>query len=246
MKRIVSFIAILFCCSIMMAQQVTPKNKQTSNANKRVLFGASAGPTVDWFAPTSDSLYRANAKAGIITGLNLDVNLTKGKSLYFSTGVLFRYLQGDLAFYYVHNFFGKVPIERTYQTMYLSIPTGVTFRISATKECILIGKLGLYHNFNLSGNRFDNFNYPGETPEKPYYFITTIKEKNNHAALFAESAYAGLGFEYMFKKNLRVFSNLDYSCQFNYFNSIAISNLEGAARFKTKIHSLHVVFGLMF
>jgi hypothetical protein len=92
----------------------------------------------------------------------------------------------------------------------------------------------------VGGNRFDNFTFPGEN-----YFITTEKEKNNHAALFAESAYAGLGFEYLFKNNLRVFSTLDYSCQFNYFNSNAISNVNDA-RFKTIIHSLHIVFGFMF
>ena len=246
MKRIVFFIGILFCCSLMMGQQATSKNNNATNNNKRVLFGASAGPTVDWFAPSSDGLTKVKAKAGFITGINVDANLTHGKYFYFSTGVLFRYLQGDLAFNYNHQFFNVVPVERTYQTMYLTIPTGVTFRISATKECIIIGKLGLYHNFKVGGNRFDNFNYPGEDPEKPYFFVTTAKEKNNHAALFAESAYTGLGFEYLFKNDLRIFSTLNYSCQLNYFNSNAISNVKNAAKFKTMIHSLHVVFGLMF
>lgn len=258
MKRTVFFIVILFCCSLAMAQQKAPKNNNVPNNNKRVLFGASAGPTVDWFAPTSDGLNRVKSKAGFMTGINVDANITKGNFLYFSTGVLFKYLQGDLTFNYryVFNLASSewtfptvtVPTVRNYEAMYLTIPTGVTFRISVTPACIIIGKIGLYHNFKVGGDRSDNFSLSGDNSiygEDPYYFITTTKVKNDHAALFTESAYAGLGFEYMFKNNLRVFTTLDYSCQFNYFNSSAISNVNDA-RFKTMIHSFNIVFGFMF
>jgi len=245
MKRFFFFIGILFCCSLMIAQQETSNDSKIPNDSKRVLFGVSAGPTVDWFEPTSKGIARVKSKAGFMTGINVDVNLTQGSFFYFSTGTLFRYLQGDLMFNYEHKHFGVVTVERTYQTMYLTVPTGVTFRISTSKQCIIIGKLGLYHNFKVGGERFDSFTLPGEDPVEPYFYVTTKKEKNEHAALFAESAYAGLGFEYMFKNNLRVFTTLDYSCQFNYFNSNARSEIYNP-QFKTLIHSFNIVFGFMF
>ena len=247
MKRYIFILAILFCCGWVAAQK--PSKKETSSnkeeGSHKALYGIYLGPTIDWFAPTSNALNYKTAKAGLIAGAIVDVNLVPKDILYFTTGVLARYIQGDVSFdnqYNLNNNDTIVTTVRTYQTTYLTIPTGVKFRTNPLNNCIFLGKLGLYHNFKLAGKQFDNFSLSGEDDE---YYITTKKKNNEDAALFAESGYVGLGFEYVFQKNLRVFANLDYSCQFNYFNSKAMSNISNA-RFKTIVHSLHITFGVLF
>jgi hypothetical protein len=251
MKRYFFFIGILFCSAFAVAHPPTLNNsafQPSNNENRSVFFGLSFGPTIDWFAPTIDELTRKKAKGGVIGGINVDVSLTKSRMLYFSTGLHFRYLQGELLLTHQYEFVGMIDsvlaldAVRTYQTMYLTIPTGIKFRTTPSRGCVFMGKLGLYHNFKVGGDQFDSFTLPG-VPEK--YNVTTNKEKNNDAALFAESGYIGLGFEYVFKNSTRVFANVDYSCQFNYFSSTAKSNVTDA-RFRTIIHSLHIVFGFMF
>jgi hypothetical protein len=158
-----------------------------------------------------------------------------------------RYLQGELSFENKYDFNGFMPTDtlitvRTYQASYLVIPTGIKFRTPPSRGCVFVGKVGLYHQFKLGGDKFDNFSLP----EIPGYFITTERVKNNDAALFAETGYAGIGFEYVFKSNIRVFMNADYSCQFNYFSSKAVSNVVADARFRAIVHSLHVTFGVLF
>jgi hypothetical protein len=220
--------------------------------NKKAYFLISFGPTIDWFAPTTNefNLTRDKAKAGIIAGLSTDIAVVKDRFLYFSTGLIFRYLQGDLSFankYYFSSLMDEERIfstVRTYQTMYLTLPTGVKFKTNLSKGCVFLGKLGLYHNFKIGGNQFDNFILTNESA-KPEYFISTPKIKNNDASLFAESGYIGLGFEYVLSEKARVFADVDYSCQFNYFSKNAINNVSNF-QFRSVVHSLHIVFGVMF
>ncbi|MCL2290258.1 MAG: PorT family protein [Bacteroidetes bacterium] len=249
MKRFAFFIVILACCSFAAANQPATNNIALSNnENRPVFFGVSFGPTVDWFAPTVDSLSRNAAKVGFIGGINFDVSLNKQRIIYFSTGLLFRYLQGELSFineYHFNNIADMstslvLPAVRTYETMYLTVPTGVKFRTSPSKNCAFFGKLGFYHNFKVGGEQFDSFSF-----QDPNYSLTTEKVKNRDAALFAESVYVGLGFEYLLGNNARVFANVDYSCQFYYFSNSAKNDFTGM-RFKSMVHSLHIVFGFKF
>jgi len=220
--------------------------------NKKAYFLISFGPTIDWFAPTTNEfpLTRDRAKAGIIAGLSTDIAVIKDRYLYFSTGLMFRYLQGDLSFTnrYAFSILNSPDHEffttRTYQTMYLTLPTGVKFRTIPSKGCVFLGKLGLYHNFKIGGSQFDSF-ILGNESAVPEYFIRTPKIKNNDASLFAESGYIGLGFEYVLSERARVFADVDYSCQFNYFSNSAINNVSNA-RYKSIVHSLHIVFGVVF
>jgi hypothetical protein len=246
MKKLFFIITILCCFGFVFSQNNKHKNNNGAkeNTGRKALFGIYFGPTVDWFAPTSDSLKRDAAKMGFKGGFNVDIRLTDNNVVFFSTGVQFRYLQGDVRFNneYRINILDTSLITstvRTYQTYYLASPTGVKFKIKVADRWALLGQLGLYHNFKIGGNQFDNF----EMDEK--YFITTKKIKNEDAARFAESCYFGLGFEYMFEKNTGVFAHIDYGCQFNYFNAKAKSNVLDK-RFKTVVHSLHVTVGFMF
>jgi len=247
------FLLSAFCIlpSILFAQQT--KISSTNSENKKVFYGLSLGPTIDWFSATSNQLTRKNVKGGLITGINLDINLTKERVFYFSTGVLVRYLQGDLSYQKEYDFRGFSPIDSTlitstittYQTTYLTIPTGLKFRTNPSNSCVFVGKLGLYHNFRIGGKQFDSFTLPNLNANPNEYFVTTPKIKNDAAALFAESAYIGLGFEYILANNFRAFLNVDYSCQFNYFSSKTKSNITDT-RFKSIIHSLHIVVGILF
>jgi len=188
----------------------------------------------------------------MIAGINVEVNLPKTKMFYFSTGLLVRYLQGDFSYQKEYDFSGPNPINNTirvstvttYQTTYLTIPTGIKFRMPI-KNCAFIGKLGLYHNFRIGGKQFDSFTLPNDNAIPNKYFVSTPKIKNTAAALFAESGFLGLGFEYTLKNNFRIFTNMDYSCQFNYFSTKAKNNITNK-QFKSIIHSLHIVVGVLF
>jgi hypothetical protein len=124
------------------------------------------------------------------------------------------------------------------------VPTGLKFRTIPSKNCVFAGKLGLYHGIKIGGNQVDNFILPGQDLN-PEYYMTTPKVKNKDASLFAESGYFGLGFEYVFAHNLRVKADLEYCCQFNYFSSVAINNVANA-KYKSIVHSLHIVLGVVF
>jgi len=244
MKKIIFLILLLFYCGFAMPQQ----EKSSCKENPKILIGLSVGPTIDWFAPTTDAISRKRAKVGLTAGVNADFSVTKKSQLYFSTGVLIRYLQGDLAFPYQYSIFEDDPTPvpystvRTYQTTYVSVPTGIKLRTKPLGKCVLLGKLGLYHNFNLGGDRYDSFELPNVVD--PQFFVSTKKVKNNDAAFFAESAYLGIGLEYLVGRS-RVYANVDYNCQFNYFKNTAINEITDE-RFKSIVHSLHIVIGFYF
>jgi hypothetical protein len=243
MKKFIFLILLLSNCGFLTAQYL-------NDENKRVFCGISFGPSVDWFSPSFKEITREKAKGGFIAGINMDINFTKIKLLYFSSGLYIRYLQGELSFLNQYDFSIITATDtslilrtvRRYQTTYLTVPTGIKFRSEPIKGCIFLGKFGLYHNFKVGGEQFDNFDLPNADPK---YFVSTEKVKNTDASLFAESGYVGLGFEYAFKQGARIFINIDYSCQFNYFSYKAKSNVMDK-RFRTIVHSLHLVFGVLF
>jgi len=251
---------LLFCLSAFLLFCLLPQTsfaqKCVSSSegcgNKKIHFGVSVGPTIDWFTSTTNDLARKNVKGGMITGFNLDINFSKDNMLYFSTGLLVRYLQGDLTYQKEYDFSGiykdsllKTSTVTTYQTTYLTIPTGLKFRTSPSNNCVFVGKLGLYHNIKIGGKQFDSFTLPNDNSTPNQYFVSTPKKENNAAAAFAESGYIGLGFEYVLKNNFRIVTNVDYSCQFNYFSTKAKNNITNK-QFKSIIHSLHIVVGVLF
>jgi hypothetical protein len=249
------FLLFAFCFlpSALFAQKSS--TSASNDENKRLFYGISVGPTIDWFSPTINDLQRKKITGGMVAGFNLDINLSKQRMFYFSTGVLIRYLQGELSYSKQYDLSSIVPIDTmtkmstvtNYQTTYLTIPTGFKFRTTPSNNCVFVGKLGLYHNFKIGGKQFDSFSTTNSNA-KPDYYITTPKIKNDAAALFAESGYIGLGFEYALVNNFRVFANVDYSCQFNYFSSknLSAKNNITNERFKTIVHSLHIVVGVSF
>jgi hypothetical protein len=233
--------------STLFAQKKGAPSKNSES--RRVCFGLYFGPTVDWFAPINDALTRETAKTGFLGGMNVDVSVTKDRVIYISTGLLIRYLQGGVAFtteYPItllgNSFLLETPTVRTYQTFYLTIPTGLKFKAKLANSCNCLGKVGLYHNIKVGGKQFDNFTLEEEVPK---YFLTTEKIKNKDASLFAEAGYIGIGIEYLLCNNTGIFAHVDYGCQFNYFNSNAINPLNND-KFKTIVHSLQMTVGFSF
>jgi hypothetical protein len=250
MKKCILIIVILVCCG-WVAAQCSKSSSSNEGGNRKSLFGITCGPTIDWFVPTSKPLNYKQEKAGFITGIVADFNVASKEFLYFSTGLMIRYLQGEVALTKQYNFNinefeinDTINTTRNYQTTYLTIPTGIKLRFTASDKLVFLGKFGLYHNFRIAGKQYDSFSLSGDDDD---YSITTKKKYNKDASLFAESGYAGLGLEYIFQNSLRIFINFDYSCQFNYFKfkDISISE-DSSARFKAIIHSMHINLGILF
>jgi hypothetical protein len=245
MKKLFLLIALLICCGMLFAQK---EKKFTStaidNESRTVYVGLCFGPTVDWFQPATTAFTGKAVKAGFITGVLVEPALVTERFLYLSTGILVRYLMGEASFSNLYHI-NKVPLitfaTRHYETTYLTLPTIAKFRTPPLKNCVFTGKIGLYHNFKIAGKQYDSFVLNESEND---FFTTTKKSKNLDAALFAEAGCVGVGFEYTIGKS-RAFANLDYSCQFNYFNANAKSNLS-EDRFKTVVHSLQIVLGFMF
>ena len=258
MKKLFCILISAFCLLpiLLFAQKAKPHNTPHKKPdislieNKMVYTGITFGPTVDWFMPTTKEfrLERNKTKGGFLAGVNVDVNLTPKRFLYFSTGLLCKFLQSEHSFEHRYPLpFDEQTTVRTHQTFYLMLPTGIKFRTTPHKNCIVSGQLGLYHNFRIGGKQFDTFIYSLEAinESNDKYFVTTDIMKNKDAALFAEAAYIGMGFEYEFAPKIRAFTNINYSCQFGYFSSKAINNVADA-QFKSIVHSLHIVFGISF
>jgi len=243
-RKIFVFALLIFALLSVSAQKCHQKN---NSADKKVCFGLYFGPTIDWFAPTTKALERDVAKVGFLGGVTVDVGVTQNKIIYVSTGLLVRYLQAGLAFTTQYPIFDSLlvtPTVRTYQTFYLTIPTGVKFKTNIANRCAFLGKVGLYHNFKLGGMQFDNFKLDHRF-SSDQYLVATQKDKNQDAALFAESGYLGFGFEFLFDNNTGIAVNADYCCQFNYFKAKA-KNTYTNERFKTVVHSLNITVGFVF
>jgi len=245
-------ILLLFCFSAFLpSDSMAQKSSSGCDKEKPILFGIYMGPTVDWFSPNTTKITRDKVKGGVMAGIALDISVVKERYLFFSTGLLIRYLQGNLTFMNHHDipltkdttYSLVLPTVRNYQTTYLTVPTGVKFRTPPMRGCVFLGKLGFYHNFKVGGRQVDNFTLPGGDPR---FFVSTESIPIKDAALFAESGYLGIGFEYIFKNSNRVFTNVDYSCQFNYFKADAKNNITDPTKFRAVVHSLHIVFGVMF
>lgn len=255
MKKLIVILFTLFIGILVSAQTQTKPTESkplypTHNENRKVLFGVSFGPTFDWFAASTEGVVRKSAKAGFRAGIPVDINLTKEKNIYFSTGVFVRYLQSELTFDHRYDFHLLdtslvLGTNRTFQSTYLVIPTALKLRTSPSKNCVFTGNVGLYHAFAVGGHQFDNFKFPDDNVLDPTYSITTDKKSNKDAALFSESAFFGLGFEYLLNHGTRVFAFVDYTCQFNYFSKKAITNVTNQ-RFKGVVHSLEIKVGFAF
>ena len=245
-------------------QKTTEKIQRPDNYNeleaRRVIFGITFGPTFNWMnwknhkaAPEGyERTSPGGTKIGLRYGVNLDVDLTKSKNFYVSTGILIEHTGGNLNFnenvYLIRDSLVR-NMDRSYKSIYFTIPTAVTLRTPSFSNFIICGNIGLYHSFNLYSRYRSSFQIDpsAEDIEKESInHITTDWLKDNEVALFKESIFAGIGVEYVIKNNLKGKLYINYAQSLNnYFSKNAKNSLTGVQE-KAAIGTVEVLFGLSF
>lgn len=166
-----------------------------------VNFGLSFAPTFDWMYSKTDGYERDGMVVGMRYGIPLNINLTKTKNYYVSTGVFMEHLGGILSFR------DKVilpdigasensAISRTYRAMYIMVPVGITLKTNSLNNFFVCGNAGFYNSLLLNANNVDACVLSGEVWSRQ-------KQKYDEAAVLKESFYAGLGFEYSVTPKMR-------------------------------------------
>ncbi len=239
MKKIVILLGlILISFTVVLAQEPstvdTPKGKR--NPQKPVVikddglghklnFGLSFAPTIDWMFPSTTGFERSGSSFGMRYGLNINVNLTLRKNYYVSTGFMIERLGGKMKF--IDNIAFPIPIDsftvtttgidRHYKAHYLTIPLGVTLKSKSLRNFFVVGNFGLYNSILLRASNSDTYTFSNWQTGEPEYW-TKQSTPSSETALFKESAYAGLGFEYSITKNCRAGVTVNYAHSLtNYF-----------------------------
>lgn len=174
----------------------------------RVNFGVTFAPTIDWMYDHTPGYEKNGVIMGMRYGLNLNINLTQKKNFYFSTGLFAEHCGGKM------KFLDNIPIatmgiadstltQRTYRSIYLTIPTAITMKTNSIDNFYICGNLGLLHSFNLNARNIDS-----------YYFGEELWSRqpvsSDEAALFKESFFAGVGFEYAVTPSMRAGVMINY------------------------------------
>lgn len=228
---------------------------------RRVVFGITFGPTFNWMnwknhkaAPVGyERSAHESVKLGLRYGVNLDVDLTKTKNYYVSTGILIEHTGGSLNFndnlHLVDKTLDNANIDRKYKSIYFTIPTAITLKTPSFNRFIICGNVGLYHSFNLYSryqSRFQIDPTARETDKETINYVTTDWSKDNEVALFKESVFAGLGFEYVIKRHLKGKLYVNYAQSLNnYFSKNAKNSRTGVSE-KAAIGTVEILLGLSF
>lgn len=227
----------------------------------RVVVGITFGPSFNWMnwknhkaAPLGyERSAHESVKLGLRYGVNLDIDLTKSKNFYVSTGVLIEHTGGSLNFndniYLVDKTLDNTNIDRKYKSIYFTIPTAVTLRTPSFNHFIIGGNIGFYHSFNLYSryqSRFQIDPSARETDKETINYVTTDWAKDNETALFKESIFAGIGFEYVIKRHLRGKLYVNYAQSLNNYFSKNAKNSRTGVQEKAAIGTVEILFGLYF
>lgn len=181
-----------------------------------VNFGFTFAPTIAWMYPHTEGYDKDGAIMGMRYGVNLNVNLSKRKNFYFSTGVFAEHTGGKMKFmdnipvgsYFIAD---STPTQRTYRSIYLTIPTMITMKTNSINNFFICGNAGLLHGFNLYATNTDSYLF-GET------LWSREKQTSQECALFKESFIVGIGFEYSVTPTMRAGVMVNYTQSFtNYF-----------------------------
>lgn len=228
---------------------------------RRVVVGITFGPSFNWMnwknhkaAPLGyERSAHESVKLGLRYGVNLDIDLTKSKNFYVSTGVLIEHTGGSLNFndniYLVDKTLDNTNIDRKYKSIYFTIPTAVTLRTPSFNHFIIGGNIGFYHSFNLYSryqSRFQIDPTAREIDKETINYVTTDWAKDNETALFKESIFAGIGFEYVIKRHLRGKLYVNYAQSLNNYFSKNAKNSRTGVQEKAAIGTVEILFGLYF
>lgn len=275
MKKFFCFLCLIALCSSIFAQDYSndnsrkrkKTNSQTTDSyndleGRRVVAGITFGPTFNWMnwknhkaAPEGYWRSTPATRVGLRYGLNLDVDLTKEKHYFVSTGILVEHTSGSLEFedqiiFMNENHIRK--INRTYNSIYLTIPTAITLKTPSFSNFIICGNLGFYHSFNVYARYQSRFeidpSLPAEVEKEKAYInhVTTDWIQDKEVAIFKESVFAGLGVEYVIKNNLKAKLYINYAQSLNnYFSKNATNGYTGVKE-KASIGTVEILLGLSF
>lgn len=182
----------------------------------RVNFGLTFAPTISWMYPHTEGYDNDGVIMGMRYGVNLNLNLTNRKNFYFSTGVFGEHAGGKMKF--LDNIpIGSIiiadstPTQRTYRTIYLTIPTMITMKTNSINNFFICGNAGFLHGFNLYSTKTDSYLFGEETWSRE-------KQTSDEVALFKESFIVGFGFEYSVTPTMRAGVMVNYTQSLtNYF-----------------------------
>ena len=228
MKKKIIVLAWMLCAGAMVLNAQTygndadPTPKMSSTFIKdpgfggRVNFGVTFAPTINWMYPHTEGYDKNGVIAGMRYGVNVNINLTERKNFYFSTGLFPEHAGGKMKFLDnipIGSFLvaDSVPTQRTYRSIYLTIPTMVTLKTNSINNFFICGNAGLLHSFNLNATATDSYMIGTEVWSRE-------RKDSQEAALFKEAFIAGVGFEYSVTENMRAGLMVNYVQSFtNYF-----------------------------
>lgn len=175
----------------------------------RVNFGVTFAPTINWMYDHTAGYEKNGVIMGMRYGLNLNINLTPKKNFYFSTGIFAEHAGGKM------KFLDNIPIgslgiadstltQRTYRSIYLTIPTAITMKTNSINNFYICGNIGLMHGFNLNASNIDSYFFDEELWSRE-------RVSSEEAALFKESFFAGVGFEYAVTPTMRAGVMINYT-----------------------------------
>ena len=242
-------------------EQAKKTDRYNEQEARRVVFGITFGPTFNWMnwknhkaAPEGyERSAHESVKVGLRYGVNLDVDLSMTKNFYFSTGVLIEHTGGSLNFnddiQLVDKVLANINIDRKYKSIYFSIPTAITFKTPSFSNFIICGNVGFYHSFNLYSryqSRFQIDPTARDVDKETINYVTTDWAKDNEVALFKESVFAGIGFEYVIRRHLRAKFGVNYAQSLNNYFSKNAKNSRTGVQEKAAIGTVEILFGLGF
>ena len=265
-KIIVCFLTVLLGISTAFAQETTTETPKAKRAQKqvtikdpgighRINFSLAFAPTIDWMFPASNGMERNGTTIGMRYGVGINVNLTKRKNFYASSGIFMEQLGGKLKF--IDNILIPISVEnivlntteiqRNYQAYYLTIPLGVTLKTNSIHNFFIVGNVGLYNSLRLSAFNADTYTFKNWQTGEPEYW-SRQRVKSDEVALFKESIYGGLGVEYSITRNFRAGLTVIYVHSLtNYFkgNGNAQNNFTHENQ-KAKLGYLEIALNINF
>ncbi len=283
MKKFICFVSMIAIMACAFPQEYTNSSSPSSNTQskevkdkkeqahktdrynelegRRVVFGITFGPSFNWMnwknhkaAPKGyERSAHESVKLGLRYGVNVDIDLTKSKNFYVSTGILIEHTGGSLNFnddiHLVDKTLENINIDRKYKSIYFSIPTAITLRTPSFSHFIICGNIGLYHAFNLYSryqSRFQIDPTARDVDKETINYVTTDWAKDNEVALFKESVFAGIGVEYVIRKHLRGKLYVNYAQSLNNYFSKNAKNSRTGVQEKAAIGTVEILLGLYF
>lgn len=207
-------LGVLWCGSYAQESPETKAQRPSSTYLKdpgfgsRLNFGITFAPAFGWMYDHTAGYEKDGVVMGMRYGVNLNVNLTPRKNFYFSTGLFAEHCGGKMRF--LDNIpvgelgiADSTPTQRTYRSIYLTIPTMITMKTNSINNFYICGNVGLLHGFNLKATQADSYIIGDELWSRE-------KKDSQEAALLKEAFIAGVGFEYAVTATMRAGVTVNY------------------------------------